>query len=532
MGRLSGEGAVRAALTHWETENWWSGRLPEAAFEALPAMEIPIEVRQLLIRRFEHEPNYVAELVFEGLAQDPEWSPVESAWEAMVEILTPRSRYWPLVPPERKRWLLLRGLDEPPTASIGAPHRVHVARLFEWYGEKDEQLAKQWSRSDKDLEKCRSARMAEIAVRELLRRRGGQVEDLAIQQVARQGDPRWKEADLEMTVAGRKHRIDVKNARWMRNRIWPYHHLKTFKGFDNPDNWWVAGVLSPWISKEDQDASLETGKPLPDGRVTWLGMLGQRYWDELQPLARRWNVELGLGGQARLLAPWLFDFGAGEYGRYDNRLGHWMGRLPEDLSLGEARQHLDCGPLGIWLAARRSMPNAWHHALSPIQREAYNALREVDEELRQRGRRMRLPHLYVVALGVGLRALQEGRGLDASKELWGLLSYNAVLDPLNTLPDLVSTLGRLGRLDAQLTDFDHMTIRADGIVKGRRRQDGKLLSLLAWCGSCGRSPLEFGTQENCLECGFLICPRKRCGACFEGCSRHQQRPQAQGRGSR
>jgi hypothetical protein len=125
------------------------------------------------------------------------------------------------------------------------------------------------------------------------------------------------------------------------------------------------------------------------------------------------------------------------------------------------------------------------------------------------------------------------------RSLFGLadLTYSVrplgLEDPQGYVRQIIDALGEVHRaVVASGLRFTAFRLTHPEILRGCTNE-GKWITLLAYCGGwrrepvkvkCGSSPLIFGQNKPCPDCGYLSC--NDCGYCSHDCSRGARRQEA------
>jgi hypothetical protein len=181
--------------------------------------------------------------------------------------------------------------------------------------------------------------------------------------------------------------------------------------------------------------------------------------------------------------------------------------------------HEDFNPIPAFFLSKYEIPSVWKNELQDWQIAFYQRLRFVD-----------MPILFLSLLTHFLEMIRE-------KELWDKYHPNGyfellytckscddnplgLFDPLKVIKSFIQTLSILWnrRNDTNLNEFEHFKFNGYGLLEGKRIYGDKYETILAYCGGfihgmgkCGYAPLVLGNEQNCPECGKLIC--EKCGFC-------------------
>jgi hypothetical protein len=379
-----------------------------------------------------------------------------------------------------------------------------------------------------------SARAAELAAAKYYRNLGCTVEDVSVLQLDGK-DQRWITHDL--VVDG--HPVDVKNARKSFSSPNGYveHCIPLFKQERvSGEGVSIVGVLSEY--------SLSTC--VTEGRVRVM-MLGEVRLEDIITLTQWADRKFGSFMDIRSLwkpdyqPAWVFEYPA----------LHYSGRaaaidiMTEELRcIIKERWELDEID-GVLLALTKDEKILKRISLSENRRRLLFDIRSIDREFSYSR-----PALFIYVMGVFLDGILKGADTSTLASnlryfLFGrsdLLSRNEEISIEDILTDFVRG-NPLGLLDPTVHIFNFINA-LESVAKACSEQgyqfrgfrmthpsilrgittDGRLLSLLAFCGGwrrnpkvkCGNVGLYLGGSELCSECGFLIC--ERCRYCSKGCT--------------
>lgn len=376
----------------------------------------------------------------------------------------------------------------------------------------DIDLAQQWANSFGDRDYWRSAMVsARRAERSLLRSYAalyGVAFDLAVEQLAKEGDPRWQVADIE---AGGLL-IDVKNARRSFSSADSYseHCVPRFKQDRNYKDVIISGVLSPYSKIEQAAAtSHETLLWLGEVSIQDIARLSQEFDSELL------ETDLRVDSKGSFVPPWLFEY-------------------PPEVYLQRTAA----------VAALRSMPVRFPrrelHIASGILLDALSGgIGQSNEEREAMRLAKRLHRVGLSRPVVFLHILETfcsshiGRGPFPGQIFKAILfpASNrreplAMFDPLETIASLLDTLEQ-AHPALERFRFSRFRLTAPGILRGCGI-DGRWQTIIAYCGGwkmlksggkvrCGKNPIVIGVDNPCHVCGYLVC--RECGWCKQGCAR-------------
>lgn len=469
--------------------------------------------------------------------------------------------------PNRER---LAGME--PRAVRVARHKIHHRGFFEAYAaipevavniqrrvtfglesaygqvltEEDKALARSWAGDDDTdtdfrLAQMLSARAAEKLVMLFYRHIGCGVEDVARQQLLPDNDGDWMTHDLR--VDGRP--VDVKNARPRDSQVdgrrgYAEHIVKRFKRDARAQDVTIVGVRSPFLQTKYLEAPTNIStrwrrKPNPVqvlGECTseTLAELRREFTKQPSPLE---DLALDRGrkryGDEEFLPPWVFSYP----GKLYDTNGYRMYRKAVDRFVKQPTPEWEIvvehglNPLPFFTQTGTPLPDSWREQLRVWEVEFV-------ERIGTSKARDSLPHLFLTILTDFLLALQVRREeydprryrrflySDVEQEAMRHHLPLGIYDPLRSVADMLSTLERLWvyRGSSRIQGFTRFEFTAAGLLRGSRPEDGKRVSLLAWCGGCGASDLVLGVEEAC-GCGYLIC--SACRYCRAGCEEGKRR---------
>jgi hypothetical protein len=416
------------------------------------------------------------------------------------------------------------------TAAVEAVRKVWqgtqgVRRLVDRRGthldEDDRSLAGDWARQWRDsggsdywiTGAMESARCAELVALDIYRELYGEVEDLSIlQKVAPISDPRWQTADID--AAGRW--IDVKNARrsFSSRNSYSEHCVKRFKSGQGNRQVVVSGFLSPYLT----DGGIGTGE-----QVVWPGETTLEIIKSLRDQFETDYLQLNFYSKwTSRIPPWLFEYPRECYAE-------------RDAALVSGRSHRfnlprsDC-PLGFLLLTSRVEPS---FPEGPLSEEVLALTRRIGA-----GSTPTRPMLFLHVLdrfcrtardevpfpSEALRQILFSAGPHSLSECTHDTTPLAVLDPLETVKELLDVLGRVAECCARrAVAFTSFRLAGAGVFQGRC-SDGTWQTIFAYCGGwrklpnggkvkCGQSPLFLGQDDPCDGRGKLVC--HMCGYCSE-----------------
>lgn len=346
----------------------------------------------------------------------------------------------------------------------------------------DVELANSWGGGPEARLRNLSARAAERAAQEFFVRRGYTVEDVAILQLRRPEDLRWKFAD----IAVNDDLVDVKNSRESEGSPLTYtEHCVRFKKHRGAPVV-VLGTFSQFV---DEQSVLDGSQSL----VRVLGVTSRPRVELITKFFTSDRFKPSFGGD--FYPPWIFE-----------------------------------------------VPDSWYRRREQVHREITRAFEvdsvidafitlpaDLDGEARELIRNAidtcgcSLPVLFLLCLSL---KLLHG---DSSYQLFrqacqrpDLDLFKLVPDPLAVLDSLHEILGDISSSD--LTKFVRFHLSARQILRGF---DGESWSTIyAYCGGhledgsrCGMFPLTMTRHRTCERCGYLVC--SRCASCNSSCDSHR-----------
>ena len=392
-------------------------------------------------------------------------------------------------------------------------HIILRKRNPEWefhisLGFTDERLVSGWRRNAmadriEEDHRLRSARKAEKAALKYFRGLGQQVDDVSIQQIQQlYGQTQdWKRFDLR--VDGRP--IDVKNIRCFRIDRFAELYWKTRKsaGIRNVP---IVGVV--WI--EDKDRSVVIGE-LEQGEL-------RRFSESVRSYRVASEIQVTMSEESRFVPGWLLDYPEAHYRDFPdwaNVTQQWIDLAPE--------LDADVPDWILGFAASRSLPlnrvARQDHMLDDINRHFHHfglsrravfwfVLLHMLSRMRDPQRAADELNRYLFPKGVGGQSFPLGL-FDPRKYIWSLV---------HTLQTIIEA-NREILLRASRFKFPGL-----GILKAEI--DHQWLTILAYCGDCGKSPIFLNSPDNshrrmgeppgsCRSCPCsekrLVCDR--CGSC-------------------
>lgn len=377
-----------------------------------------------------------------------------------------------------------------------------------------------------------SARVAERAASHFFESLGYPVQDIAATQLANPTGGDW--TDFDLRVAGRK--IDVKNARYFPHfhGQFPDHRVQRPEKsvWAGEKDVRIAAVMSPYLRLPHLLFPNETPESYKCRDIFVLGTTRPE-------LAQELNAEFAIPGRLELefrrandaasmyLPHWMFDYPLNFYAKREDVLKEFAStQWPEDLSPLDERE-LSLTPCliaaGVTVEGLRRHTSGW----------AQSDMKLIGKLIVSRERHgLSLPFIYLSLLWhfvqIGQDLSVQERPADYRKILfwdttaevqrWPLFVY----DPKETVFSLAKALDTLWtKRNDMIREFRQYRLRAAGILRARTGVSDNWRTLFAYCGNCGQGPLVWGEDENCQECGRLICS---CGFCSQGCSQWRRHP--------
>jgi len=387
----------------------------------------------------------------------------------------------------------------------------------------DESLAYQWAtdfRNPFERAKMFSARFAEKATKIFYESLGHKVIDVSLQQVVKDNDGSWKTHDL---LVDNHKSIDVKNARTPLNndRIYVEHTVRKFKQNKSNEDVVIVGVLSHYIKDYYNIPQYDN----------FIRILGETTLNEISKLEKEFCKDSIIDikiTNAITIPPYLFDYPKEFYKDTDvlrEKLRNYFVNISQNTIKYFKLKNINI--IAIHLMAGIDLPDILKINLTTHEKNIYGKVLKITKQ-----ERISLPNLYLTILTDFLdRALNQN--LDDSinyEKIFNISNkysnFLGIKDPLGLLGILCSTLDQLVKNKESLQmlrEFDYFKFSSIGILRGKNRNNNKIMTIFAYCGGfisgkgkCGNNPLIFNRERTC-ENGFLICPRESCGYC---CSVH------------
>lgn len=369
----------------------------------------------------------------------------------------------------------------------------------------DMKLIEHWRKNknlkdEKEDQRLLSARLAEKAVAIFFQNQKFLVDDISITQNNNPQGGDWERYDLKI----KDELFDIKNARRYEKNYERYINLcvPNFKISRKLDVQ-IAGVLSYW----DSMLEMQIGSKNP---VLFLGTTNKEKHNKLQvefsDKLLTVNFQESFYDSKKYLPLWMFDYP--EY-MYKNR-NYYLNKLKKiPFPELEICKNENINPIPVYIAARI--------------KHNYNLsvpLKEFELTLRSKISNMGLflPVVFLSILHHFLSVLSSNSNQNYDPDDYFQVIYPDkydftkplfIYDQLKTISELIKCLSVLWkeRTDG-LKDFKYFELRGFHILRGSINKD-KWITLLAYCGECGHSPLIFGKNESCSKCGHLIC--NNCG---------------------
>lgn len=351
------------------------------------------------------------------------------------------------------------------------------------------------------IERCLSARSAELHVRDLRRAAGERVEDLSILQLTSPADSRWHLADLEVDGV----LVDVKNVRYRATgtlQAWPL--IKRFKSTLAGKPVLYDGVGSPFRSSL-RDHIDGTEKPVTyygtasEGRLTALEGLG----DGSISLTLRRSTNSGTQ-----VADWCFEpptHAQSDILSLVDELASLYDSTPTDIAALEPAKR------GIVLSRMQLEKGRDSRRTAAGSGESVDYLADL---VRQNGRSPGVLAVGMINLfGVGVRRGDACTTLSHASPIFHFGSYFplGIYDPGRAVWQLHDTLSIVAAFLSERPRF--VSVELIGPMWLRARMpNGATETLFVYCGQCGAYPLLHGPCELCPHgTGRLVC--KECKFC-------------------
>lgn len=412
-------------------------------------------------------------------------------------------------------------------AAIRDTFRKEVKQKVPRLSKKDIELAMLWAnkesanKPDKTVvEKMKSARTAEVAVRDFFEMQGYKVDDISIQQLDKGKNNDWAQYDLLVDQVP----VDVKNSRRRnkRSNIFVRHYVPRFKRQRNRDVE-IIGVLTDIVKETEWTEAYES--------VTILGNTSIARINGLIDFFSSENLTVNFSDRDTKseyhLPPWVFNYPSDFYLKREQVLSE-LSRYSDDLY--DLALESGFNPISILLACGIGLPKYRYEPLSLMdwEKQLFRVIRQTKNEAG-----LSLPHLFLTILSHFLTMLAFRKTYVTSfhprdyRKLIFIRDNDSanplfIYDPLRTIDSLISLLEKIWGADAQIVgEYDQFRLVSSGILKGLKKGASKETTLFAYCGGCGNAPLVIGNHQTCPGCRMLIC--NRCNTCWEGCEEYRKR---------
>ena len=380
-------------------------------------------------------------------------------------------------------------------------------------GERDRHLVDKWSEDGKITRgRLEAARFAELTALAYYRRLEDEVEDVSILQLE-EPSGRWQTHDLE--VAGCY--LDVKSTRTRGDR----HFRDLFTKRDKESQGVPVDITAVAVKCESPGFS---GTVLGESNHAALKGLLSCVRDEAERLGVVLEADLSPRG-ARWRPPWVFEYPGGQY---------LAREILDDICRWRRVARVFDSTVPHWLAAIVVATGGSFSigAESSLHEEFVQNLGRFAASVRQRNRvadRFGRPHVFLFSL-LQVLARPKSETVEALRDcLFVDRACRAQVHPLglddplrqgwHLLRNLESILQHNSSVFANARSFQ----LAGAEILRAKLDDGTWRTLLAYCGSCGRTPLWLGRPD---DGGCRGCPcgahRLLCDECHS-CGRHDCR---------
>lgn len=408
----------------------------------------------------------------------------------------------------------------------------------------DYQIINLWSNNETESSfnwvRMVSARGAEKLAIEFYRSLGYEVEDISSHQITNKSK-NWLKGDI---LIDNEKILDVKNARRtaINSKVYSNFLVPKFKKIHRDDlqsftNVCIVAIFSPDLKR----SNIENPEKYPfysqEQEVILLGDCNKPQIDSLEKFGHSYttNLELDLSRNLKphsYLPHWLFDYDESFY-REQIQIIQDFQKLPDqDIPNEEELAVIDVSVFPLFIASKRKIPDS---KLPYWQTKLLEILSNVPEE------RITLPYLFMSILQHFLIMLS-CKDKFFSQKLYLEIFYPSssycehllkIYDPLNSIKNFCDTLQMLWehKRENNFEEFKIFKFNARGWLQGKTSSSGSYKTLIAYCGgkviekgyfkSCGFAPLVLGSNEICLDCNHLICPK--CRHCSQGCSSGSRR---------
>jgi len=338
--------------------------------------------------------------------------------------------------------------------------------------------------------------------------------------------------------------IDIKNARTSLDSSSRYceHCVPKFKKDRNNNNIIIIGILSPYcklenigaISDDESDIYSESTTPNPGKsslsisvssklrNIIYLGETNLSHISKLQHWFSKPIIQMRFDG-INLIPSWCFDFPEKYYMNRNTSCELFRNIRIQNLPL--LNECSEINPLPIYFFCGIELPEIWSRDLKDWQVDFYRRLKTPTT----------LPILFLAILvhffeqAIDKSTWNDFNPLDYHRLLYCDSSERkyplGILDPLNIIDDFIETISILWRFREKihLDEFELFKFNGIGLLEGKRYQENRYETILAYCGGfikgigkCGNSPLIVVQNDTCVECRKLIC--EKCGYCSQQCS--------------
>ncbi|MBC1182258.1 cold shock domain-containing protein [Brevundimonas sp. WCHBH090558] len=426
------------------------------------------------------------------------------------------------------------------SATGDAISSVNASTLYARITEPDQDIARRWSGEGRPAvyAKMLSARVAEIAAKEIYERAGHSVEDVSIHQLGAISND-WLTHDL---LLDESISVDVKNSRRpiSSKNFYVEHTVPKFKLDRRNSHVRIAALLSPYVKHSLSDKPFD--KYFPNEDIVFLGETSVHELDRLSKTFDTPNFSVPRTSD-RVFPNWVFSYPASWYGSFNKLI--------------EAADAVDWPSDEDWESAFSDLPKATviqafcilqNTLPAPISDEMWDWQVRLHHRLRSViGAPPNLPAIFLTILTDFLSALSEDRENYAPKDCEQLLFIDGrarfplgAIDPLQLVSNLLKTLQTLwdGRGETRLARFKQFRFVGLGILQGRESQERPWTTIIAYCGGvqyetdkdghiefregvatpkgkCGHTPLIIGHSRTCPSCRKLIC--SKCSFCSQPC---------------
>ena len=389
------------------------------------------------------------------------------------------------------------------------------------FNENDLNLINLWmvkSRNDYELNRMKSARIAEKFIIDLFKSSKNKVEDISIKQISNH-DNSWKYFDL---IINDKFKIDVKNGRpTINNKTGYIENIAKFKKFEN-DDVIIAGVRSPYVFNDNYyDKNIE---------IKFLGITDLNLIDKFTHLYGNQIIDINLNiNELNFIPPWLYV--------YPNLLLKKTKNINYNLNfLSKSQLNLINDDLNIfhYLANKICFHKKYKYLIKKdINLNLFNKILSIEQ--------LNLPHIYLTLVTNFIIYFKKKPNFDFDLEELLNILYSKdhlvnnnfqypmlVYDPLETIYKLVNLFDDLYKYKEKIDfkNYEMFKFKAEGILRGKKYNESHWQTIFAYCGGrikekgkCGYFPLIYGIHKHCKVCGYLICNEDICDYCSSNCTR-------------